>query len=157
VTGEAWMDHEISSSQLSAGQVGWDWVSIQFSETRTELMLYRLRRSDGTADPASALQWVLPDGRTRKTPFAWEPLDTWRSPETGAVYPSRIRLTADDPETGRPRVFTIVPLLRSQEITGALAGIAYWEGACTVLDAEGRTVGEAYMELTGYARPLDIP
>ena len=30
VTGEAWMDHEISSSQLSKTQVGWDWLSVRF-------------------------------------------------------------------------------------------------------------------------------
>jgi predicted secreted hydrolase len=34
VTGEAWMDHEISSSQLGEGQVGWDWLSIQFTDQR---------------------------------------------------------------------------------------------------------------------------
>jgi predicted secreted hydrolase len=46
VTGDSWMDHEISSSQLSAGQVGWDWLSIHFTDGR-ELMLYRLRLRDG--------------------------------------------------------------------------------------------------------------
>ena len=44
------MDHEISSSQLSGGQVGWDWLSVQFTDGR-ELMLYQLRLADGRADP----------------------------------------------------------------------------------------------------------
>ena len=33
VAGEAWMDHEISSSQLGSGQVGWDWLSVQLGGT----------------------------------------------------------------------------------------------------------------------------
>ena len=43
VVGESWMDHEISSSQLGANQIGWDWVSIQLKDSR-EIMFYRLRQ-----------------------------------------------------------------------------------------------------------------
>ncbi|MBL9203896.1 MAG: hypothetical protein JNN01_02325 [Opitutaceae bacterium] len=156
VTGEAWMDHEISSSQLSANQVGWDWVSLQLRDEPRELMLYLLRRADGSADPASTLQWVSPEGRAERRTFVWEVLSTWRSPDTGAVYPARIRLTTEDPKTGLKRAFTLEPLLPNQELTGGLAGIAYWEGACRVLDSDGRDVGSAYMELTGYAAPLKL-
>ena len=57
VQGEVWMDHEISSSQLGAGQVGWDWAGIQLTDGR-EIMAYRMRRSDGSTDPFSTLTWV---------------------------------------------------------------------------------------------------
>ena len=53
VTGESWMDHEFGTSFLEAEQQGWDWLSIQLDEGR-ELMLYQLRRSDGTRDPRSS-------------------------------------------------------------------------------------------------------
>ncbi len=46
------MDHEFSSSQLGAGQVGWDWLSLQLFDGR-ELMAYRLRFQDGSTDPFS--------------------------------------------------------------------------------------------------------
>ena len=155
VTGEAWMDHEISSSQLSGGQVGWDWLSVQLNDRR-ELMLYRLRRSDGTADPASTLTWVDATGRTQRGGFTWEVLERWQSPATGASYPSRILLTATDPLTTTEVKLTIEPLAKDQELTGTLGGIPYWEGACRVRDAAGKEIGSAYLELTGYARDLKL-
>ena len=51
VTGETWMDHEFSTSFLEPEQRGWDWFSIQLSDNR-ELMLYRMRRADGSARSA---------------------------------------------------------------------------------------------------------
>jgi predicted secreted hydrolase len=156
VSGEAWMDHEISSSQLGGGQVGWDWVSVQLRGRPWELMLYRLRRADGSADPASRLQWVSPEGKAITAEFTWEVLSRWRSPHSGASYPARVRLTTRDPMTGAPVRFTIEPLLADQELGGALGGGPYWEGACRVLDDAGREVGSAYLELTGYGAALKI-
>lgn len=155
VRGEFWMDHEISSSQLGAGQVGWDWISVHLVDGR-EFMLYRLRRTDGSADPYSTFTWVDRNGRTEKAAFGWEVLGTWKSRATQAEYPVRVRVSALDPETGRERTFTLEPLAEDQELTGALGGIAYWEGACRVRDETGAEVGSAFMELTGYAAPLKL-
>lgn len=155
VDGEAWMDHEISSSQLGEGQVGWDWLSIHFADQR-ELMLYRLRLRDGTADPASTLTWVDAGGRTQRAPFTWEVLTRWTSPATGGTYPARIRISTTDPATSAPVTFTVEPLAAAQELPGTLGGVPYWEGACRILDAQGREVGRAYLELTGYARDLKL-
>ncbi len=155
VTGEAWMDHEISSSQLGEGQVGWDWLSIQFTDQR-ELMLYRLRLRDGTADPASTLTWVDAAGRTQRAPFTWEVLTRWTSPATGGTYPARIRVSTTDPANGASVSFTVEPLASAQELPGTLGGVPYWEGACRILDVQGRDVGRAYLELTGYARDLKL-
>ena len=155
VRGEAWMDHEISSSQLDTNQVGWDWVSVQFRDGR-ELMMYRLRTRDGGADPASSLTWVDAAGTPVKQKFLWEVLDTWKSPATGAVYPARVAIATTDPVTGAAVRYTVEPLARDQELAGRLGGIAYWEGACRVRDAAGKEVGSAYMELTGYAAELKL-
>jgi predicted secreted hydrolase len=155
VRGQSWMDHEISSSQLGADQVGWDWVSVQFDDGR-ELMLYRLRRRDGSADPASTLTWVDQAGRAQKVAFTWEVLTRWRSEKTKAEYPARVRISAVDPATGREVSFELEPLYPEQELTGSVAGIPYWEGACRVRDAHGREIGSAFMELTGYAQDLVI-
>jgi predicted secreted hydrolase len=150
------MDHEISSSQLGGGQVGWDWVSLQLRDRPWELMLYRLRLADGSADSASRLQWVSPEGRAITAEFGWEVLTRWRSPRTGASYPARVRLTTRDPASGGTVRFTLEPLLADQELGGALGGGPYWEGACRVLDESGRDVGSAYLELTGYAGALKL-
>jgi predicted secreted hydrolase len=155
VAGESWMDHEISSSQLSGGQVGWDWVSAQLADGR-EVMFYQLRRADGTADPASTLTWIGRDGTLTRRPFEWRVRGTWRSESTGAVYPVDATLVTTDPETGRTVELQLEPLVRAQELDGAVAGIAYWEGACRVRDGDGKEIGSAYMELTGYAKALEI-
>ncbi len=153
VTGEAWMDHEISSSQLSAGQVGWDWLSVHLQDGR-EVMLYRLRLRDGGADPASTLTWVDRAGATTRAAFTWDVTERWRSPATGAEYPARIRVTTTDPATGAAVTLAVEPLAAAQELPGTLGGIPYWEGACRVRDAAGREIGSAYLELTGYAKEL---
>jgi len=156
VTGSLWMDHEISSSQLGEGQVGWDWASIQFDDGR-ELMAYILRHADGNPDPWSSATWIDRAGQLhahRPGAFTWEPRRWWTSPRTGGRYPIGSRLTIPDPATGDLRTFTIEPLLDAQELPGDLGGIAYWEGACRVRDEQGRIVGKAYVELTGYAASL---
>jgi len=155
VAGEAWMDHEISSSQLGARQIGWDWLSIQFADQR-ELMLYRLRHRDGSADAASICTWIEKDSTLHPTEFGWEVLDTWQSSTSGARYPSRVRLSTNDPATGIKQHFTIEPLVKNQELTGQIDNIPYWEGACRVLDETGKNVGAAYLELTGYAKDLRL-
>jgi predicted secreted hydrolase len=155
VTGESWMDHEISSSQLDENQVGWDWAGIQLNDGR-EVMFYRMRLRDGSADPASTLTWVDAAGVPRKSDFKWEVLERWTSPATGAVYPVRVRLTSTDPVSGQRVALTLVPLAKNQELEGKSGGISYWEGACRVLDADGREIGSAYLELTGYAKDLKI-
>ena len=154
VAGEAWMDHEYSSSQLDRDQVGWDWLSAQLKDGR-ELMFYRLRTRDGGTDPASTLTWIDRDGKTQRAPFRCEPLDTWKSPHTGATYPHRIRLTTTDPATGAEAVFLVEPLAADQELGGKLGGVTYWEGACRLLGADGAELGNAYLELTGYDRAIE--
>jgi predicted secreted hydrolase len=155
VEGQVWMDHEISSSQLSGEQAGWDWAGIQFNDGR-EIMVYRLRQKDGRTDPASALSWVDASGKSKHygaSEFRWEAKGNWRSSRTGAVYPIPVLLSAPDPETGEMEEYTLEPLALDQELDGAVSGVPYWEGANRVL-SRGKEVGSAYVELTGYAGSL---
>src|SRR3982751_2594208 len=90
ITGLSWMDHEFGTSFLEPGQTGWDWFSIQLEDGR-DLMIFQLRRSDGSVDPRSSGTLVQPDGTV--VPVAFESgfrLDagrTWTSPASGARYP----------------------------------------------------------------------
>jgi predicted secreted hydrolase len=122
-------------------------------------MCYRMRRADGTVDPYSTLAWIDRAGRlTQVSPagFRWEVLATWKSPVTGATYPIKVRLTATRPGDRQPTAFILEPLARDQELGGDGGGIAYWEGACRVLDERGGEAGSAFLELTGYSRPLRL-
>lgn len=150
------MDHEFSSSQLTAEQAGWDWVSVQLQDGR-EIMAYRMRLRDGGTDPFSTLAWVDRDGRVTHQPateFELVPIARWRSPRTQADYPLGFRLRARDPSTGERVEYAVVPLAKDQELPGRIGDVPYWEGACRVEDAKGREVGSAFIELTGYAGDL---
>jgi predicted secreted hydrolase len=73
-----------------------------------------------------------------------EPLGTWVSPHTGAVYPSGWRLTLRNSEQLEVR-----PVLADQELyLPGLGGSVYWEGAVSI---SGDRTGRGYVELTGYA------
>ena len=65
VDGLSWMDHEWSTSALGAEQVGWDWFSIQLDDN-AELMVFQLRRADGSVDAFSSGTLIAADGSTRQ-------------------------------------------------------------------------------------------
>jgi predicted secreted hydrolase len=147
VSGLAWMDREWSTSALGPELVGWDWVALQLDDGR-DLMVYRLRRRDGTADPHSAGAVIAADGTARPLgpdEAALATLGHWTSPRSGVRYPSRWRLAV--PAAGLD--LDLVPRLPDQEL---LVGTRYWEGAVRVEGtAAGRPVaGRGYVELVGY-------
>ena len=149
VRGIAWMDHEFGSDELQPDMAGWDWFSLQLDDGR-ELMLYRLRRSDGTIVPESSGSLDERDGRVRylsENASDVAATGRWKSPHTGAVYPSGWRVRV--PSAGID--VTLTPVLADQELAGASGGISYWEGAVDAVDVRGRHAGVGYVELTGYA------
>jgi predicted secreted hydrolase len=155
VEGIAWMDHEISSSQLGEDLAGWDWTCMQLDDG-TELKAYRLRKKDGGSDPWSAVYWIDQKGNTERVyadSFTWETLDTWTSPKTGLQYPTSVEVSVKHPTNGQ-QVYQLRPLLDAQEFTGNRADNAYWEGACEVLNKDGKRIGLAYLELAGYGGGL---
>jgi predicted secreted hydrolase len=152
VRGTSWMDHEYGSGELTPDQSGWDWFAIQLRDGR-EIMLYRLREKSGATTPQSSGSLVGVDGSVRYLPlsaFSIQSTGSWRSPHTGGLYPSGwiVRVAGISPR------LEIVPLVRDQELVGN-EGPSYWEGDVAVRDAAtGATLGEGYVELTGYAAPL---
>ena len=156
VEGTGWMDHEISSSQLGSDLQGWDWTAIQLDDG-TEVKAYRLRRSDGAADPWSAVYWIDAAGQVSGVyaeDFSWEGDSTWMSSETGNSYPNAVAIEARHPETGEVQAYRLRPYFNAQEFVGNRGDNAYWEGACEVLDADGTVIGRAYLELAGYGDGL---
>lgn len=152
VTGLSWKDHEYSTNVMSAGQVGWDWFSIQLDDGY-ELMLYQIRRADGSADPFSSGTLIFPDGSTRtltREDFSVEPQGTWHSPHSGADYPMGwiVSIPEEDLE------LELTPYLEDQELN--LTTI-YWEGAVHIVGTHkgGPVTGSGYVELTGYAAPFN--
>jgi predicted secreted hydrolase len=148
VSGLSWMDHEWSTSGLAADQIGWDWFSIQLDDG-SELMIFQLRKEDGSIDLYSSGTFIAPDGSTRhlgREDFEIRVEDSWRSPDSGATYPAGWTVIVP----GLDLTLSIEPYLSDQEL---IVSYAYWEGAVGVEgERAGQPVsGSGYVELTGYA------
>jgi predicted secreted hydrolase len=154
VTGESWMDHEFGTSFLEAEQQGWDWLSIQLDDQR-ELMLYQLRRSDGTRDPRSSGTLVDASGRTMHlaaTDFTMTRGGSTYEAPSGAKYPTTWSVRIP----GQQLALDISTPLANQELSTPGSGVSYWEG---VIDVAGtsrgaRVTGRGYLEMTGYKGSL---
>ncbi|MBN1177744.1 MAG: carotenoid 1,2-hydratase [Anaerolineae bacterium] len=148
VTGTSWMDHEFSTSALAADQVGWDWFALQLDDG-SEVMVFQIRRADGSIDPFSSGTFVAPDGTTRhlaRAEFEIAVPDTWRSRRSGAVYPAR--WSVDVPAIDLR--LEIEPYVADQEMR---VSYTYWEGAVEISGTRGgaAVTGSGYVEMTGYA------
>jgi predicted secreted hydrolase len=151
VSGLTWMDHEFSTSFLEPEQRGWDWFSIQLSDNR-ELMLYRMRRADGSHDPRSSGTLVDVNGKTTHltdSDFTLRPGRSTFKSKNGAVYPTEWTVSVP-----RHKIeLTVTTPLQDQELSLVEStGIAYWEGMIDVAGTSGSKAvsGSGYLEMTGY-------
>ena len=149
------MDHEFGTTFLEPEQRGWDWLSIQLADGR-ELMLYQLRRADGSRDPRSSGTFVEKDGRTTHlslSDFTLTPGSrTFKAPN-GAVYP--LAWTVSIPSK-KLELQVTTPLANQELSLERSSGVAYWEGLIDVAGSEaGRALsGRGYLEMTGYHASL---
>jgi len=152
VSGLSWMDHEFGSNQLSEHQIGWDWFGFHL-DNGMDLMLYRIRKADGTWEAASSGTLILPDGRSihlSSEAIQYETEDTWTSPSSGARYPSRWTIRVPDHDIA----LRVRPTVPDQELTTTRSTrVTYWEGSVTIVGMIGDQAvgGSGYAELTGYA------
>ena len=152
VTGLSWMDHEFGTSFLEEEQVGWDWFSVQLEDGR-DVMLFQMRRRDGSRDSHSSGTLVDRAGRAHPLPpgsFRLEPGRRWRSPASRAEYPLEwtLSIPAHGLELGVEAAFP------AQELrTPRSTGVTYWEGSVRVRghDRGQPVAGRGYLEMTGYA------
>ncbi len=150
-TGQAWMDHEFGSAALRENQQGWDWFSVQL-DNDAELMLYIIRRTDGTPDVSSSGSLITSDGRVihlRRDQMRIVVTDHWTSSKSKARYPMGWRIELPSLNVS----LTLEPVLRDQELlTRGSTRVTYWEGAVNVSGSFGGVGvrGEGYVEMTGY-------
>ena len=158
VSGVAWMDHEFFTQQLEREQIGWDWFSLQLNDN-SELMLYRIRRKDGSVDPYSAGTYIDAKGHSvqlHADDFALVPESVvWKSPVTGAAYPVQWHIVVS--KLGIE--LEVTTALTNQELTGNSRMVPnYWEGAIDVKGQRGSAAitGVGYLEMTGYDRSVEL-
>jgi predicted secreted hydrolase len=149
VSGLSWIDHEFGTSFLDEQQKGWDWFSIQLEDGR-ELMLFQVRRGDGSIDSRSAGTLIDSHGEQkhlRNSDFALTPGKVWESP-SGATYP--VTWEVDLPQYGLR--LHVAAAFSDQELrTNDSTGTTYWEGSIIAQDTKDRSIrGRGYLEMTGY-------
>ena len=144
VGGASWLDREWSTSALAPDQVGWDWFALQLKDGR-DLMFYRLRRADGTADPHSAGTLVETDGQYRPIgpeDIALGPRHWWENHDKR--YPTVWEL-----EVNPWKQTLLVRAVIDDQLMDL--SVRYWEGAVDLLDPRtGEILGSGYLELAGY-------
>ena len=131
---------------------------LQLSDN-TEIMAMVLRNRKGGIGSASNVTIIETEGRNRQmgnSQFMVTVLDSWKSPDSKAVYPTgwRFQIPSDSID------LSIKARLENQEmITLKSTGTIYWEGSVSITGSKaGKPVtGLGYVELTGYARPFDAP
>jgi predicted secreted hydrolase len=158
VTGTSWMDHEFFTRQLAPNQTGWDWSSLQLNDN-SELMLYRIRRSDGSVDPFSAGTFTDAQGHSihlRASDFTLQPAkETWTSPASHAIYPIHWQIAI-------PKLSITLEAktrLANQELASTNNPVpTYWEGAIQLTGTRNNEPiqGVGYLEMTGYNHPVNL-
>jgi len=145
VKGTAWMDHEWFTHQLEPGQTGWDWFSIQL-DNRTELMLFQLRRKDGSIDPYSSGTYIDETGKAHHLTvkdFRLTPLEKWtRYPVHWRIEVPSLKIQLD-----------CRAVMDNQELKASKGGTTYWEGA---VNYTGSHRGVGYLEMTGYDKAVEF-
>ncbi|CDG82877.1 putative AttH [Janthinobacterium agaricidamnosum NBRC 102515 = DSM 9628] len=151
VSGTAWLDHEWSSQVLDADASGWNWIGANLDDGGA-LMAFQIRSKTGAKLWAHA-SWR--DAAGKVTQYAPEqvtftPQTLWRSPRTSTEYPVATQIV-----TGGT-TWLVTPLQPDQELDSRRStGAVYWEGAVKV-SRDGQPAGRAYLELTGYHRPMKL-
>lgn len=150
VAGTAWLDREWSSTLLNRHAVGWDWLGLNLDDGAA-LTLFRVRDGQGRALWGGGSHR---DAKGKTVVFQpqdidWQAAGWWKSPRSSARWPVRplVRYRLNN---GWQQI-EITPLMSDQELDSRRGGgPLYWEGAVSVPGGRG------YLELTGYASPLQM-
>jgi len=145
VIGESWLDREWSTSALTKEQVGWDWFSIQLSDS-TEIMYFKLRNKDGSPNFAKG-SIIYKDGSKKKLYMPdvfFEEREYWTN-DKGKKYPSKWILSIPQENIK----LNIETRIKDQELK---LNLRYYEGSIKIKGFNGKyeVNGLGYVEMTGY-------
>ncbi len=152
VKGTAWLDHEWSQELLHPEAVGWDWIGMNLFDG-SSVTAFQLRDKEGRPiwDGGSFRTAKNQRFGFRQGEVVFSRQRSWKSPLSQASYPVEwiVRTPAD--------FYTVKAVIPNQELDSrASTGAIYWEGLSDLFDSNGNHVGRGYLEMTGYARPLNL-
>ena len=155
VNGNLWYDRQWNCSGVFDRKVAWDSFSIQFEETESELMLYRLYSLKdstiifgGTYTNAENESVYLENDEINIEELAY-----WKSPSSDAIYPISWKLEVPSLEIST-NLKTLFPNQELELKFGPLTKFYYWEGMCKATGTiqEQAVTGTSYVEMTNRFR-----
>ncbi len=157
VSGNLWYDRQWNCSGVFDRKVAWDWFSVQFEETNSELMLYRLYHLKteeeffgGTYIDANGKQMELLSENIKI-----EELNHYTSPPSDAKYPIEWQIKIDKLAMD----FNLKSAYPEQELALKFGptNFYYWEGMCNAVGKIGEqsVKGNSYVEMTNRFRWKD--
>ena len=149
VEGDIWFDRQ-AGGLVRAVRNGWQWFAIQLDDD-VQIMLFFFNEASGASERIASVTVGGTSTQLSASEFevTWGP-ETWKSPASRVKYPQAwtVNITPTKPIPGfTPRTLKIASQVDDQEIVVFPELLRYWEGACTVSDDAGSTIGKAYAEL----------
>lgn len=147
VSGEAWLNRSWGKMTPPGGQIALNRYQIQLEDGR-EILIFQLRRKDGSAPPVSNGLLIQADGRVSlisENEVKLDPNTFWSSP-SGTRYP--VAWTVNLPALGTE--LRLSPLVENQETDWS---VRTWSGSVSVSGTGPRgerLTGRGFVELTGY-------
>ena len=151
VEGISWFDRQYGDLYHAIFK-GWQWFAIELFDGPS-IMLYDFIEQDCETERFGSITDKNKQQSTVLHHHQYEVivLDTWQCPHTRIKFPSGWKIKLEDIE------FTIEPLVKDQTLKAKhifWIGPEYWEGACNVFDENDNVIGQAYVELNGFAHRL---
>ena len=154
VKGEMWYDRQWNCSGVTNKNMAWDWFSIQFKETNSELMVYRLYDLSteqeifgGTYTDSLGQSTYLKEQDIHLQEIAY-----WKSTASFRKYPVKWNLEVPSLKI-KTEVEALIP---NQELNLRILPINfyYWEGMCQAKGsiAGKQVTGNSYVEMTNRIR-----
>ena len=151
VSGNSWFDREWSTSSLGEDQQGWDWFALHLDDG-SDLMLYQMRKKDGSADIYSSGILVDSQGHSQVLPasdFHLQVIEYWQSPVSSIRYPIKWSISIPG-----KNIKLMVSTQNKQQEWSKAGGFSfnYWEGSVDVKGIKNQqpVSGSGYLEMTGY-------
>ena len=155
VVGDLWYDRQWNCSGVFDRKVAWDWFAIQFEETQSELMLYRLYSLKdstvifgGTYTDSTNQSVFLDHHQINITETNY-----WVSADSEAKYPVEWEIEVEELNL-QTNLKTLYPNQELELDFGPMTKFYYWEGMCKATGTiDGQEVlGNSYVEMTNRFR-----
>lgn len=151
VKGELWYDRQWNCVGVWQKEVAWDWISVQFKDMKSELMLYLVYHKE-TGERLYGGSYFNEKNEVvnlQHEDITFKELDYWVSPNSKSKYPVEWEVKVSKIDLN----LHVKAIMKAQELQLKFTPIHklyYWEGMCSARGyMNGKRVeGNSYVEIT---------